>query len=81
MKDTLKKAPEDWWDGLPNQDRARDWLKQAEDATTPRQISTKNQIEATLKPFLRYIKSIYPEMRHYKVVLSAQGQTLLANMK
>jgi len=67
MKDTLKNAPKDWWAGLPNQDRKRDWLKVVGDPTTPRQKETKYQIEATLKPFLDYIRSIYPEMRHWKV--------------
>lgn len=67
MKDTLKNTPEGWWRGLPNQGRNREWLKQIGDATTPSQISTKKQIEATLQPFLRYITSIYPEMRYYKV--------------
>ena len=67
MKDTLKNSPEEWWKGLPNQGRKRDWLKQIGEATTPRQISVKNQIEATLKPFLMYITSIYPEMRHWKI--------------
>jgi len=37
------------------------------EANTPKQISVKNQVEATLKPFLMYITSIYPEMRHWKV--------------
>lgn len=76
MKDTLKNSPEEWWQGLPNQGRKRDWLKQIGEATTPRQISVKNQIEATLKPFLMYIKSIYPEMRHWKVgALRTKGNT------
>jgi len=33
MKDTLKNSPENWWGGLPKQDRARDWLKRAGEAT------------------------------------------------
>jgi len=37
------------------------------EANTSKQISVKNQIEATLKPFLMYITSIYPEMRHWKI--------------
>ncbi len=51
-------------------------LQRIGEANTSREKWVKSQVELLLDPFLRYVKSIYPEMRYWKVgALKAKGQT------
>jgi hypothetical protein len=74
MKTALQTCPEDWWSPLPAQDYTRYWLRRIGEASTGPQKFMKDKIESLIATYFRFIQTMYPEMRYWKVgALRTQG--------